>query len=153
MVGFRSFCVVLVVAIQLFLHIAAEESQKLEFTIEDASLKTFLQTHPDVVNKYFPNKEDVEEYTAYRESFPRIEDFVIGLLVNPCGANGTFGQDDDVIALGYDCCVDRYGQGEYTYRPGTRNRFSNGYSNGIPISPDEPLHNVDLVDEYGNEIE
>ena len=156
MVGPRSFCVILVVANLLLLHIAADEeilSQKLEFANKDASLKNFLQSHPDIVNKYFPNKEDVEEYDSYRESFPRIEDFVIGLLVNPCGANGTYGQDDDVIVLGYDCCVDRFGQGEYTFRPGTRSRFSNGYSNGIPISPDEPLHNVDLVDEYGNEIE
>ncbi|KAL3758469.1 hypothetical protein ACHAWU_004312 [Discostella pseudostelligera] len=60
---------------------------------------------------------------------------------------------EDDIALGYDCCMERYGRGEYGFRPGTRNRFSNGYSNGIPISPDEPLHNVDLVDEFGNELE
>jgi len=77
MVGPRPFCVILVVANLLLLHIAADEeilSQKLEFTIGDASLKNFLQSHPDIVNKYFPNKEDVEEYDSYRESFPRIED-------------------------------------------------------------------------------
>lgn len=118
----------------------------------EASLNKALQSHPDVVDEYFPNKEAVEEYERYQESFPRSEDFVIGILVNPCGANGTYGRDDD-IALGYDCCVGQFGQGEYGFRPGTRNRFSNGYSNGIPISPDEPLHNIDLVDEFGNELD
>jgi len=118
----------------------------------EAALNEALQSHPDVVDDYFPNKEAVEEYERYRESFPPTEDFVIGMLVNPCGTNGTYGRDDDV-ALGYDCCIERFGQGEYAYRPGTRNRFSNGYSNGIPISPDEPLHNIDLVDEFGNDLD
>ena len=27
------------------------------------------------------------------------------------------------------------------------------YSNGIPMSADEPLHNIDLVDEFGNLLE
>ena len=27
-----------------------------------------------------------------------------------------------------------------------------GYSNGLPMSVDEPLHNIDLVDEFGNII-
>ena len=107
----------------------------------EAALNKALQSHPDVVDEYFPNKQAVEEYERYRESLPPTEDFVIGILVNPCGANGTHGRDDDV-ALGYDCCINRFGQGEYAFRPGTRNRFSNGYSNGIPISPDEPLHNI-----------
>jgi len=77
---------------------------------------------------------------------------VIGIIVNPCGVNRTYGRDDD-IPLGYDCCKERFGQGEYAFRPGTRNRFSNGYSNSIPISPDEPLHNIDLVDEFGSELD
>jgi hypothetical protein len=129
----------------------AEENYKSELLLVEgnAALREVLQSHPDVVENLFPNKESDGEY---QESFPSHEDFVIGILVNPCGANGTYGRDDD-IALGYDCCMERYGRGEYGFRPGTRNRFSNGYSNGIPISPDEPLHNVDLVDEFGNELE
>ncbi|KAL7543226.1 hypothetical protein ACHAXR_012531 [Thalassiosira sp. AJA248-18] len=117
----------------------------------EAALNQALHSHPDVVDNYFPNKEAVEEYERYQESFPPTEDFVIGILINPCGVNGTYGRDDD-IALGYDCCMGRFGQGEYAFRPGTRNRFSNGYSNGIPISQDEPLHNIDLVDEFGNPL-
>jgi len=128
-----------------------EENYKSELLLVEgnAALKEVLRSHPDVVENLFPNKKSDEEY---QESFPSHEDFVIGILVNPCGANGTYGREDD-IALGYDCCMERYGRGEYGFRPGTRNRFSNGYSNGIPISPDEPLHNVDLVDEFGNELE
>ena len=121
-------------------------------TNKEASLNEVLQSHPDVVTKYFPNKDAVEEYNQYRESFPRTEDFVISILVNPCGANGTHGREDD-IALGHDCCTERIGIGEYEYRPGTRNRFSNGYSNGIPADIDSALHNVDLVDEFGNELD
>ena len=116
------------------------------------ALEQILQNHADVVDDYFPNQEAVQKYERYRISFPPIEDFVISILVNPCGANGTHGRDDD-IALGYDCCMERFGQGEYAYRPGTRNRFSDGYANGIPLGPDEPLHNIDLVDEFGNEID
>ena len=108
-----------------------------------------LQSHPDVVDDYYPKKQFKEAYGQYKESYPPTEDFVIGLLVNPCGANGT----EDDIALGYDCCMERYGQGEYAFRPGSRNKFSNGYSNGIPISYNEPLHNIELVDEAGNPID
>jgi len=118
----------------------------------EATLWKALKSHPDVVDDYFPNKEVVEKYEQHRESFPPTEDFVIGILINPCGANGTYGKDDD-NALGYDCCVSRFGQGEYAFRPGTRNKYSNGYSNGIPTSTDEPLHNLDLVDEFGNSLD
>ena len=74
------------------------------------------------------------------------------ILVSPCGANGMHGGDDN-IALGYDCCIGQFGAGQYSYCPGSRNLFSNGYSNGIPMSADEPLHNIDLVDEFGNLLE
>ncbi|KAL3803882.1 hypothetical protein HJC23_004044 [Cyclotella cryptica] len=115
---------------------------------QDALLH-LLETHPDVIDDYFPDKEAKEEYERYRVSYPPIEDYVISILVNPCGQNGTHGREDD-IALGYDCCISRFGAGEYGYRQGSRNLFSNGYSNGIPMSVDEPLHNIDLVDEFGN---
>lgn len=119
----------------------------------EAALNEALRSHPEIVDEYFPNKEAVEVYQRYEERFPPTEDFVIGLLVNPCGANGTHGRVEEDVALGYDCCSERFGQGEYAFRPGTRNRFSNGYSNGIPVSPDEPLHNIELVDEFGNELD
>ncbi|KAL9183798.1 hypothetical protein ACHAXT_004654 [Thalassiosira profunda] len=125
--------------------------QQLEaVAVGEAALAEQLLSHPDVVDAV---KVATEAYDSnYRVSFPPTEDFVIGLLVNPCGANGTYGRDDDV-ANGWDCCMNRFGQGEYAFRPGTRNRFSNGYSNGIPTSPDEPLHNIDLVDEHGNALD
>ncbi len=114
-------------------------------------LMNLLEVHPDVVDDYFPAKEARDEYDQYRVAYPPIEDYVISILVSPCGANGTHGRDD--LALGYDCCISRFGAGEYAYRPGSRNLFSNGYSNGIPMSSDEPLHNIDLVDEFGNLLE
>jgi len=114
-----------------------------------AELRIELTSHPDIVEDYFPNKEEVEEYESYRYSPPGSQDYRISLLVNPCGYNST---REDNQSLGYDCCINRFGYGEYSYSPGTRNRFSDGYSNGIPISVDEPLHNIDLVDEYGNEL-
>ncbi|KAL7467854.1 hypothetical protein ACHAXS_008085 [Conticribra weissflogii] len=131
-----------------------EGSPQYEQTLSrgEAALKQLLQSHPDVADDYYPNREAAKVYEHYKVDFPPIEDFVIGILVNPCGANGTYGRDDDV-ALGYDCCMGRFGQGEYAFRPGTRNQFSDGYSNGIPLGPDESLHNIDLVDEYGNELE
>ena len=35
---------------------------------------------------------------------------------------------------------------------GTRNRFSNGFSTGIPADADAPLHDVELVNEFGEPI-
>ena len=116
-------------------------------SIAEAELKVQLTSHLDID---FPNKEEVEEYESYRYSSPSSQDFVVSLLINPCGHNST--REDDSQALGYDCCMNRFGYGEYAVKPGTRDRFSDGYSNGLPISVDEPLHNIDLVDEYGNEL-
>ena len=95
------------------------------------------------------DKNDIAVGSQYHFNFPPINDYVVGILVNPCGANGTYGRDDD-IALGYDCCMERFGSGEYGFRSGSRNLFSDGYANGIPADPDEALHNVDLVDEFGD---
>lgn len=126
--------------------------QYLESTGEDVLLQQ-LKAHPDVVDDYYPNKEAKEEYDRYKVSIPPIEDYVISILVNPCGSNGTHGRDDLDIALGYDCCMDRFGAGEYGYKQGSRNFLSDGYSNGLPMPADEPLHNIDLVDEFGNLID
>ena len=114
-----------------------------EHTLRNVSDNNALQ--------FSPNREELEK--EYNQEYPSIQDFVISLLVNPCGSNGTHGREDD-IALGYDCCIGRSGQGEYFYRSGTTNKISNGYSNGFPAtSIDEPLHNIDLVDEVGNKLD
>lgn len=99
-----------------------------------------------------PNKKAQEDYESYRVAIPPIDDYVISMLVNPCGSNGTYGREDDV-ALGYDCCMSHFGAGEYGFKTGSRNLFTDGYSNGIPMPSDEPLHNIDLVDEFGNLID
>jgi hypothetical protein len=111
---------------------------------ESDSLLHHLETHRDV-------SDETKEYLQYRISYPT-EDYSISILINPCGANNTHGREDESV-LGYDCCIDRFGQGEYAFQLGTRNRFSNGYSNGIPLSRDEPLHNIDLVDEFGESLD
>ena len=111
-------------------------------------LLNMLQRHPDVAGGDFKKEQEHN----YRVSYPPIEDYAISMLVNPCGSNGTHGREDD-IALGYDCCMGRFGAGEYAFKAGSRNLFSDGYSNGIPMSSDEPLHNIDLVDEFGNLID
>jgi len=130
-------CTLLVSAVDLSLQ------NEQAISIAEAELKVQL------VEDYFPNKEEVEECESYRESSPDSQDYRIGLLINPCGYNST---REDNIPLGCDCCINRFGFGEYAIKPGTRNLFSDGYSNGLPISVDEPLHNIDLVDEYGNEL-
>ena len=104
------------------------------------ALLYLLETHPDVAEDYSLDKKSKGVSNEYRISYPPIEDYVISMLVNPCGTNGTHGRNDD-IALGYDCCNNRFGSGEYSYKRGSRNQFSNGYSNGLPLSSDEPLHN------------
>ena len=113
------------------------------------NLKAHQEVHVVVGNA---DKDKLLIESQYRFTFPPTNDYVVGILVNPCGANGTYGREDDV-ALGYDCCMERFGSGEYGYRLGSKDRFSNGYSNGIPIDPDEPLHNIDLVDEFGNGLD
>ena len=125
----------------------------------EAALAELLKTHPDIVAGNPKEEEDdddddelVPSSNEYIFDFPPTNDYVVGMLVNPCGTNGTYGREDDV-ALGYDCCMERFGEGEYGYRIGTHNRFSNGFANGLPMSADEPLHNIDLVDEFGNLID
>eukprot|EP00956_Cyclotella_meneghiniana_P007936 scaffold10558_cov70-Cyclotella_meneghiniana.AAC.3 len=132
--------------ILLFMHCVllcvATQNQANEYAEKQGqdALLYLLETHPDVMEDYFPDKESKEVYHEYRISYPPIEDYAISMLVNPCGVNGTHGRNDN-IALGYDCCMSRFGSGEYSYKRGTRNKFSDGYSNGLPLSSDEPLHN------------
>jgi hypothetical protein len=118
----------------------------------ETALAELLKTHPDVVASNANTDVNGILENQYRFNFPPTNDYVISILINPCGANGTYGREDDV-ALGYDCCMERFGQGEYGYRLGSKDRFSNGFSNGIPMDPDEPLHNIDLVDELGNSLD
>ncbi len=54
----------------------------------------------------------------YRIAYPHPEDYVIELLVNPCGVNNTRVVDSDsdkTIPLGYDCCMNKFGRGEFGF--------------------------------------
>lgn len=118
-----------------------------------------LTYHPDVDEKFYQNRNAEDAYDRYRESFPPEEDFVISILVNPCGANGTRGDAEGRSrALGYDCCMNRYGQGEYG-RLKDGNGRSGDLSRGLEVAPsyflagqDEILNNLILVDEFGKEL-
>ena len=80
--------------------------QQIESGVVD--LNTALASHPDVAGR----RESIAEHEDYREETPAPNEFVISLLVNPCGANGTRDREDH-LALGYDCCQGQYGEGEY----------------------------------------
>ena len=88
--------------------------------------------------------------------FPSSEDYLISLLVNPCGANGTHGDVGRGRALGYDCCMGRFGFGEYGHPRGDNGAVA---VNALEVFPshfvakhDEPLHNILLVDENSKEL-
>ncbi len=98
----------------------------------------------------------------YRIEYPHPEDYVIEMLVNPCGVNDTNVDSDNTIPLGYDCCMNRYGRGEFgflKYLPSsgieTNNEALNHaevFQRRIAAGPDEVLHNMVIVDENGVEI-
>jgi hypothetical protein len=110
---------------------------------------------------------------GYRISYPHAEDYIIELLINPCGVNDTEVESDGTIPLGYDCCMNRFGRGEfgflkYDLSSSSFNDNGNVNINGkevdkslnhveifekrIPAEPDEVLHNMVIVDEHGVEI-
>ena len=101
-----------------------------------------------------------ERSPIWREDLPLPADYSMNLLVAPCGANGTHGGGD---ALGYDCCINRYGAGEYARIDNDAQVYSprgEAFIRGLQINafdaqmalPDEVLHNVKLVDESFNPV-
>mmetsp|Transcript_31852 Transcript_31852/g.72132 ORF Transcript_31852/g.72132 Transcript_31852/m.72132 type:complete len:164 (+) Transcript_31852:110-601(+) len=82
--------------------------QQIESGVVD--LKRTLASHPDVNRR----RESNAEHKGYLEEIPAPDEWVVSLLVNPCGANGTRGREDHP-ALGYDCCDGQYGQGELSW--------------------------------------
>lgn len=162
----------------------AHETNDLEqqqVNIGKNELENEIKSHPSVIDDYFPNREKSSAYERYRISYPDTEDYSIGLLVNPCGVNGTthhvsdnekYNFDSNSIPssysdsnsnsyspLNYDCCMSRYGSGEYGYM-----RYQPSYQNGvtqtpmntleifrrrIPAGPYETSHNMIIVDEHG----
>ncbi len=60
------FLAIVIFSIRLLPLAGGSRQQTLEVADGNAALKKFLQSHPDVVDTYFPYKEDVEEYDRYR---------------------------------------------------------------------------------------
>ncbi len=82
-----------------------------------------LESHPDV-NFLFNPEAQYKDRNVYRSYIPLSQEYAIGIIVNPCGSNATSGNSDlsinstvgttDVIdVLGYDCCNNVFGDGEY----------------------------------------
>mmetsp|Transcript_33497 Transcript_33497/g.98725 ORF Transcript_33497/g.98725 Transcript_33497/m.98725 type:complete len:526 (-) Transcript_33497:526-2103(-) len=96
---------------------------------------------------------------SWRFSPPSTSDYKITLLINPCGANGTHGGGDP---LGYDCCMNKYGAGEYARIDNDAQIYSprgQPFVEGLQINsfaqlalPNEVFHNINLVDDDFNPI-
>ena len=101
---------------------------------------------------------------SYRIAYPHPEDFVIEMMVNPCGVNDTTLDVDHTFPLGYDCCMHRFGRGEFGFMKHLPNNDDGRgqedealsqmeiFEKRILAGPDEVLHNQVVVDEHGVEI-
>jgi hypothetical protein len=101
------------------------------------------------------NSNNSTSTTNYRVSHTNPEDFTISMLVNPCGANGTHNGADTTIALGYDCCMHQFGQGEYGYLKyidGRELSDMEALEKRYLARQDEVWHNIVLVNENGDII-
>lgn len=99
-----------------------------------------------------------ETVVTYEVKFPGNWEYYIGLIINPCGMNGT--RHAYYETLGFDCCMHRFGQGEYGFlKPAALPFYSDErllgsrIPNNRQLAPhDEILSNIILVDEDGNEL-
>ena len=123
--------------------------------IEEEKLKERIRSHPDVNNDYFPNKKALDDYNRYSVEYPDPEDFVIEMLVNPCGANGTHRVLDESRANRYDCCMNQFGRGEYGFLKYDGEREMTNmevFQKRILANYNEVAQNIILVNEHGVEI-
>jgi len=108
---------------------------------------------------YFPNRDQRDAFNHYRIEYPNPEDYVISMLVNPCGTNGTHDGLDKTMSLGYDCCMNRFGQGEYGFLKfddsdgGREMTDIEVFEKRLLAEHDEVLHNIIAVDEHGVAIQ
>mmetsp|Transcript_4353 Transcript_4353/g.8775 ORF Transcript_4353/g.8775 Transcript_4353/m.8775 type:complete len:612 (+) Transcript_4353:175-2010(+) len=119
-------------------------------------LREIIQSHDDVKEYFFPDKL-FANIDIYRTEIPLSQDFTIGVMVNPCGDNSTGTPD---TWLGYDCCVARFGDGEYGFLqsdaveamdlvyPSFRNAKSDP---PIRAGAKEIFENIALVDDRGEQ--
>eukprot|EP00979_Chaetoceros_neogracilis_P004514 scaffold787_cov285-Chaetoceros_neogracile.AAC.78 len=158
-----SFCLVsaamiMIIVVRINAQPAATSNNDIsahQIQINKNKLEKQLKHHSDLIDDYFPTKEEEELLNKYRIEYPYPEDYIISMLVNPCGANGTHGGKYRSIALGYDCCMNQFGRGEYGFL-----KYDNGsvmtdievFEKRLLSSHDEVLHNIIAADEAGNEI-
>ncbi len=69
--------------------VAWQQQQFESIATKTTHLENQIKTHPDVIDDYLPNRETEIEYNHYRIAFPHAEEYSVGLLINPCGANRT----------------------------------------------------------------
>lgn len=116
-----------------------------------SDLSDQLREHPDVVDHFKPELQ-FSNIDQYRTELPKSQDYGIGVIVNPCGP------DPLTSSLPYDCCMDRFGDGEYAFLneeametydvvyPAWRDMRSDF---AIPALEDEIIENVNLFDARG----
>jgi len=71
-------------------------------------LQDQIRSHPDVVDHFKPETL-FANIDIYRTEIPKVQDYGIGIIVNPCGENPLESN------LPYDCCMNRFGDGEYAF--------------------------------------
>lgn len=123
---------------------------------EDENFNHEMQRNmpPDFKN---PWNEEKKQELDYRLSFPHPEDYFIDIIINPCGSNSTNLQDRHKRVHGYDCCMERFGKGEYgflKFRPGEHQPISRSEAKQrkLVAKVGEVSHNSFLVDENGNDL-
>lgn len=109
------------------------------------------------MKEYFFPEKLFADIDIYRTEIPLSQDFTIGVMVNPCGDNSTGSPD---TWLGYDCCMERFGDGEYGYLSNDAMKtmdlvyplYRAARSDPpIPASSDEIFENINLVDDRGGQ--
>lgn len=148
--------------LHFFLIIVICKHQNSHFSIicnAQYNAETLLNNGQGSVNQALSSSVGINNETyTYDVKFPASREYYIGLIINPCGVNGTnFAYYD---SLGFDCCMHRFGEGEYGYlKPEALPFYSDEHLLGSRIPNnrqlarhDEILSNIDLVDENGDEL-
>lgn len=101
------FCTIVQQAIAQYKTGTSKFEQKMKEGEEE--LMEHIQSHDDVKQFFYPEKL-YDNIDIYRTQVPLSQDFTIGVMVSPCGDNSSSTPED---WLPFDCCVGRFGDGEY----------------------------------------
>ena len=147
-------------------HEINENMLRENFQIHPSTQPKSHAHHPDDDLEIFGNK------LGYRIAIPHPQDYVISLIVNPCGVNLTSSMKTlsprrkkrqwswEPVPLMCDCCMHVFGRGEYGYLTKEAIQQQHPYPyyrigrSDVPIlaQPNEVFHNIHLVDEHGVSI-